>query len=137
MTSRTYQGSCRCGAVTFEADVDLSKGTTKCNCSLCWKQRMWRVAPGPDGFRLKSGEASLGDFSKSGDWGEGHHRFCSTCGVVTHSHGVIEAMGGPFLTVQVSTFDDMPIEDLIAAPVTYMNGRDDDWGHAPAETRHL
>ncbi len=93
--------------------------------------------PGQIIFALLTGNEVLGDHSKSGDWGEGHHRFCRTCGTVTHSHGSIEAMGGPFLTVQVSTLDNLPVEELLAAPVHYMDGRHDDWGNAPAEVRHL
>jgi hypothetical protein len=88
-------------------------------------------------LRLLSGQDVLADYGKSGDWGEGHHRFCSKCGIATHSHGRIEAMGGEFLTVHLAALDDLPVTQLIAAPVTYMDGLHDDWQHLPAETRHL
>jgi hypothetical protein len=39
--------------------------------------------------------------------------------------------------VMLSVLDDLPPAELAAAPVRYMNGRDDDWFHTPADTRHL
>lgn len=135
---RTYHGSCHCKAVTFEADIDLDQGSSKCNCTFCWKQRMWSAGQlqKPD-FRLLSGEDKLGDYGKSGDWGEGHHRFCTTCGIATHSHGRIDAMGGDFLSVQLAALDDLPVAALVAAPVQFMDGLHDNWQNAPEETRHL
>jgi len=136
---RTYHGSCHCKAVTFEADIDLERGTGKCNCTFCWKQRMWTAGQlKPAEFRLTSGADMLGDYRRSGDWGEGHHRFCKRCGIATHGHGRIVALGGEDqVSVQLAALDDMPVEDLANAPLQYMDGLHDNWWNPPAETRHL
>ncbi len=136
---KTYQGSCHCRAVTFEADIDLDAGTGKCNCTFCWKQRMWTAGQlTPADFRLLSGEDALGDYSRSGDWGETHHIFCTRCGIATHGHGRIEQLGGHHMfSVQLAALDDLPVEALLEAPVQFMDGRNDNWWNPPAETRHL
>lgn len=134
----TFHGSCHCKAITFEVDLDLDQGTAKCNCTFCWKQRMWNVGQlQAQDFRLLTGAENLSDYGKSGDWGESHHRFCSKCGIATHSHGRIDAMGGDFLTVHLASLDDLSVADLVAAPVHFMDGLHDSWQNPPNETRHL
>ena len=135
---KIYHGSCHCKAVTFEADIDLESGTGKCNCTFCWKQRMWKTAPiDPSHFRLLSGGDSLGDYAKTDDGGEQHHRFCLRCGIATHNDGDMPMLGGPFVMVQVATLDDLSPKDLLAAPMRCADGLHDAWENDPEEARHL
>jgi hypothetical protein len=135
MPVRTYHGSCHCGAVRFEADIDLAAGTSKCNCSFCTKIRSWGALIKPEAFRLLAGEGELTDY-RFGTM-QGHHVFCRRCGIHAFSRGDIPEIGGAFVSVQLASLDDLPPSELIAAPLHVSNGRDNDWMNPPAETRHL
>ena len=132
---KTYHGSCHCGAIRYQASLDLAEGTGKCNCTYCSKIRNWSARA--TDFELLAGEAVLGDYGK--DWGEGnlHHRFCTRCGVTVYGHGHIPEAGGDYLAVHVNTLDDAGIDELVAGEVRYMDGRHDNWMNPPADIRAL
>ncbi|MBW8744183.1 MAG: GFA family protein [Sphingomonas sp.] len=131
---KTYQGSCHCGAVRYEADIDLEEGTGRCNCSVCAKRRFWGTTVRPEQFRLLDGEQDLGDYQFNTN--SVHHRFCRTCGTPTFGHGFIEEVGGAFYSVSLATLD-APESELAEAPIKYMDGANNNWWSPPAEVRHL
>jgi hypothetical protein len=45
--------------------------------------------------------------------------------------------GEAFQVVCISCLDNASAEEIIAAPVNYVDGRHDDYEHAPAQTGHL
>lgn len=130
---QTYTGGCHCGAVRYEASVDLSQGTIRCNCSICRKSRAWLVATSPADFRLLSGDGDLISYRFAAERIE--HLFCRRCGI--KSFGRARTPDGEFVALMVSCIDGLDDAELSALQVLYVDGRNDDFQSAPAQTGYL
>ncbi|MDZ4253161.1 MAG: GFA family protein [Sulfuritalea sp.] len=131
---KTYQGSCHCGAVRFEADIDLTQSTYRCNCSICRRTRFWPAIVKPEGFRLLAGQADLTKYVFNTR--KNHHYFCRHCGVRSFGVGNETPMGKVY-GVNVMCLDGIADEELAGIPITYIDGRNDNWQSAPAVFSHL
>lgn len=128
---KTYHGSCHCGEIRFEADIDLGAGTIRCNCTLCTKLRYWPAIVQPAAFRLLSGDTGVAVY-RCNTMAE-QHVFCRHCGV--HPYGIGESpRWGPFYSVNLGCLDDASADELAAAPVTRLDGRNDNWTTPIART---
>ncbi len=117
----TYSGSCRCGAIRFEADLDLeASGTARCNCTYCTKTAWWGVLVKPDAFRVLS-EAGVEDTRRAP---YGTRRVCDTCFIVPFGYGDIPELGGPYVSINVRALDGV---DLTGVRVNYHDGLADTW----------
>jgi hypothetical protein len=121
---KTHHGSCHCGAVRFAAEIDLSKGTIRCNCTLCTKQRNWAAIVPSDAFRLLQGAGALSEYRCNTRTEQ--HFFCATCGVRPFGKGT-SPRWGTYVAVSVHCLDDVAAEELAAAPVCWLDGRNDNW----------
>jgi hypothetical protein len=117
--------------------LDIGAGTGKCNCTICTKTRLWLVNAAFEDFRLLAGEGDLTDYVGTGN-SVAHHYFCKRCGV--RSFELIDMpnmSGAKYYNINVMCLEGLEIGDLMAAPVSYYDGLNDNWGETPAETRHL
>jgi hypothetical protein len=122
-----HPGSCHCGAVKFEVQIDATAGS-RCNCSVCNKVGQLAGIVKPAAFRLLSGEQNLSFY----EWGAktGKRYFCKTCGVTCFSRGHLEQIGGDYVSVNFNALDDV---DPIDVKVTYWDGRHNNWVAGPRD----
>ena len=79
----TRVGTCHCGAVRFEVDLeDGLSNLRRCNCSLCRRKGAIMASVPLDRLRVVAGADRLTLYQ----WNtrQARHYFCSTCGIYTH-----------------------------------------------------
>jgi hypothetical protein len=131
---KTFRGSCHCGAVRFECRLDLSEGTSRCNCSICSKGRFWKAIVKDEAVRLIAGGDALSEYRFGGN--NIRHFFCRTCGIKPFGRGILPEFGA-FYAINVGCLDDATPEELAAASVDFEDGRHDRWDRTPAVTSYL
>jgi len=130
---KTYTGSCHCGAVRFEADLDLTQPSFRCNCSICRRTRFWPAVALPSQFRLLAGEGELAEylFHKR----KNQHFFCRHCGVRAFGIGNDTPIG-QMVGVNLGCLEGVGEEELARIPIVYVDGMHDRM-EPPAFTAHL
>ena len=79
----TFNGSCHCGAVKFEAELPFGLSSARrCTCSICRMRGAVAVTSTPGGFHITRGEDKLATYRFNTRTAE--HHFCSVCGIYTH-----------------------------------------------------
>jgi hypothetical protein len=126
VTVKTFHGSCHCGDVRYSAAFDLSKGTAKCNCTLCRKTRAWHVVLKPEDFALLSDPGLTHEYA----WvapGQSAPRMgtfsCKRCAIGLYARG--DFGRGLFYAISIPTLVDIDIDELFAAPIRFEDGLHD------------
>ena len=129
MSLQTYSGSCHCGAVRFEADLDLGKPASRCNCSLCTKRGASTQIVKPAALRVTAKEGALGEYAWASKTNQFY--FCKACGMHVFGRGNLPELGGAYAAVNVNCIDDVDPETL---SYIYWDGRHDNWHAGPRES---
>ncbi len=119
---KKYTGGCLCGAVRFEAELDLSEPVSRCNCTFCTKVGATSSIVKPDALRVVSGAESLGEFRRPGS--KNARYFCKQCGTQCFAGGYVEELGGAYRSVYVNCLDGVDLSEL---KIGYWDGRNNNW----------
>jgi hypothetical protein len=115
MSASHHSGSCQCGAVTFEADVDIARPIV-CNCSRCRRLGARLAFTSPDNFRLVRGEDALTEYLFNNN--VVRHQFCRTCGIEPFAYGKLRD-GTAMVAINVNCLQDV---DPYALPTHFIDG---------------
>lgn len=119
---KTYQGSCHCGRVRFEVDMDLDH-VRCCDCSVCRRRGALVHRVPAEALRLHSPWSDLTLYQwhtrTAEDW------FCPTCGILPFRrprHRTPEERDRPEFTGWSVNVRCLPDVDLDAIPVRRVHG---------------
>jgi hypothetical protein len=126
---QTHRGSCHCGHLTFSVQLDLAKGVSRCNCSICTKTAITGAIVKPAAFTALTDEAALATYAWASKTGTRY--FCPRCGVHGYGRGHLPQLGGDYVSINANCLDGIELSGL---PVAYFDGRHDNWmaGTRPA-----
>ena len=112
-----YKGSCHCGKVAYEVEMDELKGVMECNCSICSRRGhlLWFVPRASMKLTTPESNATTYLFNKHVI----QHRFCPECGI--HAYGVgKDRQGNEMAMINVRCLEGV---DYDALPVKHVDGR--------------
>ncbi len=111
---RTLKGSCHCGAVEFEIDLENGpEGLKRCDCSLCRRKGAAMAYVKKTKLRVTKGEDALSCYQWNTKVAE--HFFCRHCGIYTH-HG--RRVAPDEYGYNLGCFDGLEAEALGDVPMT-------------------
>jgi hypothetical protein len=112
MSEARYTGSCQCGAVSYEVDVDLDE-TIVCNCSRCRRLGSVLAFAPRENFTLSGELADLTEFR----FGKGaiRHLFCPTCGVQGFALSTFD--GREMVGINANCLDGVDARTLPSKPI--------------------
>jgi hypothetical protein len=116
VSAERHAGSCQCGAVAFEALVDISNPAV-CNCSRCQRVGAVLAFTPPDQFTLLKGEDALSEYTFNRH--VIRHQFCRTCGIQTFSYARMKD-GTEMVAINCNCLDGI---DPRALNVRHVDGR--------------
>ena len=115
MTVEHHSGSCQCGAVAFEADVDIGEPVV-CNCSRCRRLGSVLAFTPVASFTLLRGADALTEYTFNRN--AIRHQFCPVCGIEPFAYATGKD-GTPMVAINCNVLDGV---DARALPARHYDG---------------
>ncbi|MDR6874431.1 hypothetical protein J2Y55_005465 [Bosea sp. BE125] len=112
MASARYEGSCHCGRVAYEVEVDLDK-TITCNCSYCQRRGSVLAFSPAQSFTLLKGEDALTEYRFNTQ--KIQHLFCESCGIESFARAGLPD-GTPMVAINARCLSGVEPAELQSAP---------------------
>ncbi|EGC34202.1 hypothetical protein DICPUDRAFT_80022 [Dictyostelium purpureum] len=140
MDSNIITGSCHCGNVKFRGEIEKNLRnsiTEKCNCSICFKTRLWYIKVNEKNLEVNKGKDNMEiyEFGQK----DNTYYFCKNCHI--ELFGLYKPKNKPnvnaFYVVSVATIDGLSPKDLSELKVIYLDGLNDNLESKPEYTHYL
>jgi hypothetical protein len=126
MTKKLFHGSCHCGKVKYQVNYDLSKGSTKCNCTFCFKNSFWWGSQSTlEDLEITQGQDSIAEYTNKRE--EGYCVFCKNCGTTIFRKTEKSDWSVEGYSINIHSLDDISVEELNSISVGYINGKDNSY----------
>ena len=106
---QTYQGSCHCGDVAYEVELDPIASAMSCNCSMCRRAGTLLAFVPHEAFTLETGTDSLASYKFNKHIID--HVFCKGCGIKSFAHGKGRD-GAKMIALNVRCLDGVDLDKL-------------------------
>lgn len=103
-----HTGSCHCGKVKFEVDMNLANAIS-CNCSICFKRGSLLDFTPEANFKLISGDGDLKDYTFNKHMI--HHMFCKSCGILPFGKALAPD-GTPTVAINIRCIDGVDLSKI-------------------------
>ncbi|MEE1610264.1 GFA family protein [Microvirga sp. CF3016] len=107
------KGSCHCGKVAFEVELDLQQAL-ECNCSHCSRKGYLLTFVPHETLTVLRGEESLSTYTFNSH--TIRHRFCATCGCAPFGEGR-KPTGEATAAINVRCLEDVDLSQIKIIPV--------------------
>ncbi len=104
-----YHGSCQCGAIDYDVELETLDGSVTCNCSRCRRLGSVLVFAPRDKFTLNKGEEAMAEYLFHNK--VIRHQFCKTCGIEPFAYGVMPD-GAPVAAINLNCLDGVDARSL-------------------------